>query len=1036
MYFDIDLGSARVTDNNAPQAVIIIYSALALAQLVLLAAGHAVVARRLSVTATALVLASGVCMVPLSFLEHQCSSRPSTTLTSYLFLSVLFDIVQTRTAWLSQDHVTRSALGTVILVIKVLVLVLESVEKPKWLLRDDENQPMSREETSSIFNLGVFFWLNDLFLQGYTSLMTVNDLYPLDRNMHSRSLHRRFVSYSSYLSSRRPHGLTLVLARALARPLLAPVVPRIAYIGFNFAQPFFISALVEHLQKDQHRQDSMSNGPRWENEGKGLIGASVFIYVGAAVSQSVYRYLVQQSLYKARGCLASIIFEKTTKASISTAITKDSTASVTLMSTDMERIVRGFVDMHEIWANPVEIALGCWMLQQRLGLAFLSPVVIIIICLGAMAWVGKTAGVKQTAWMSKIQSRVGMTATAISHLKRLKIAGLDEAVGSRITQLRIEDLDIGSKFRFLQVLAAVVAFAPQCLSPIFAFAFGGRDLGVSNMYTALSFLVLLTTPLATFFQSIPVLLGGLACLDRMNAFLVAGSRQDFRVSALKSPGQSSVAGNCMGGAGALGGARSYEMSRDLKPRPVGSPLLSICDGNFGWEEGIMTLNDISMSLKEGQITMLVGPVASGKSTLCKAVLGEVPFAHGRTEIHPCVSSIAFCDQSPFIAAGTIRENIIWHHPFDNQRYREVLRATTLDIDIGALEDGDQTHLESGGVSLSGGQKNRLALARALYQPCSFLVVDDALSGLDSTTDSLVFQRCFGPQGLVRCRGATVLFCTHSNRHLRYADHIITLDQDGHIAQQGPSESIEEDSASTILPGDGEIGPAAADRTPDNQMGSGNRSSTPSAALPNTLDDALDDQSRQTGDMKVYKIYLSSIGALSLLQLSLCGVAFGFGLNFPTLWIGIWSQDTLGHSFSFYVGIYALTRCMQLIAVMASATLVLVSIVRASGIQLHQATLDTVMCAPLTIQAAMNVGKVTNLFSQDMTILDSELPISFLNLSVGMFGAIGMVIVMAVASPWLALSYPALFALLWLIQKFYLRTSRQLRLLDLEAKTPL
>jgi ATP-binding cassette, subfamily C (CFTR/MRP), member 1 len=113
-----------------------------------------------------------------------------------------------------------------------------------------------------------------------------------------------------------------------------------------------------------------------------------------------------------------------------------------------------------------------------------------------------------------------------------------------------------------------------------------------------------------------------------------------------------------------------------------------------------------------------------------------------------------------------------------------------------------------------------------------------------------------------------------------------------------------------------------------------------------------------------------------------------------------------------------------------------TMIQISGAKLHQEALRTVLSAPLRFFTTTDTGVIINLFSQDMTLIDGELPMSLTNLSLDSSACIGMAAVIATSSPYLAVTYPFLAAMLYLVQKFYLRTSRQMRLLDLEAKSPL
>jgi ABC-type multidrug transport system fused ATPase/permease subunit len=153
-------------------------------------------------------------------------------------------------------------------------------------------------------------------------------------------------------------------------------------------------------------------------------------------------------------------------------------------------------------------------------------------------------------------------------------------------------------------------------------------------------------------------------------------------------------------------------------------------------------------------------------------------------------------------------------------------------------------------------------------------------------------------------------------------------------------------------------------------------------------------------------------------------------------MGIWASDSLDTTQSFYIGIMGLFRGLQVVALFLCATAVVIFMTTQSGGHLHRAILDTLVNAPLSFFTTTDFGAVTNLFSQDMTLIDGELPISLLNTVIQGFDVLTMAIVVAVGTPWLAIAYPFVFALIYMLQMFYLRTSRQLRLLDLEAKSPL
>lgn len=221
-------------------------------------------------------------MVVLSLVDHSKSPRPSMILNSYLFLTLLLDATQARTFFLLSDdkpELTYSSLFVVAIAFKVGILLLEAQRKSRWVNWDAKKH--SPEETSGIFSLGVFFWLNSIFLDGYKKVLTIKDLYPLDSSLSAESLHENFLEKMDYSKLKGDKfGLVKVLIRTLTVPLLLPISPRLALLGFTFAQPFFIEKLLDYLTESEADP----------NIGYGFIGASLLIYLGIGISTALYWY--------------------------------------------------------------------------------------------------------------------------------------------------------------------------------------------------------------------------------------------------------------------------------------------------------------------------------------------------------------------------------------------------------------------------------------------------------------------------------------------------------------------------------------------------------------------------------------------------------------------------------------------------------------------------------------------------------------------------------------------------------------------------
>lgn len=171
------------------------------------------------------------------------------------------------------------------------------------------------------------------------------------------------------------------------------------------------------------------------------------------------------------------------------------------------------------------------------------------------------------------------------------------------------------------------------------------------------------------------------------------------------------------------------------------------------------LHRMNFEILRGTVVMLVGPVASGKSTLLKTILGETTLLGG--EVRYDGSNMAYADQRPWLPNITVRETILGDAERDDEWYSTVVKACALEDDIKRLRKHDETPIGSGGTALSGGQKQRLSLARAIYSRVPIVVLDDVLSALDPETASHIVTELLGPDGLLKSQGRTAIIATHA-----------------------------------------------------------------------------------------------------------------------------------------------------------------------------------------------------------------------------------------------------------------------------------
>jgi ABC-type multidrug transport system fused ATPase/permease subunit len=193
-------------------------------------------------------------------------------------------------------------------------------------------------------------------------------------------------------------------------------------------------------------------------------------------------------------------------------------------------------------------------------------------------------------------------------------------------------------------------------------------------------------------------------------------------------------------------------------------------------EGAFTLHNIEMTVKRSQIMCVVGPVASGKSTLVQGLIGDIlPMPTSKQDsVFAVDGKVSYASQIPFILNATVRDNILFGEPFDQELYDRVLEACCLKADIQQFHSGDLTEIGERGVTLSGGQKQRLSLARVAYSRPDIAILDDPLSALDAGTGKQVFEKLFKPTTPGLFSNTAVVLVTHASHFLKRVDSLLVL----------------------------------------------------------------------------------------------------------------------------------------------------------------------------------------------------------------------------------------------------------------------
>ncbi|KAJ5383032.1 hypothetical protein N7517_000943 [Penicillium concentricum] len=986
-----------------------------------------------SVPANVILTIGVLALVLLSYAEHTRSVRPSFILNSYLFCSLLFDVAHSRTLWLRSVDTFNNILAiiaTAAVGVKVVLFVLEAVEKRHILKSEYEGYPP--EATAGFYNQAVFWWLNPLFKIGFTGVLRVEDLFTLDKELSSERLLARFDQKWSKVTTKSPNTLQWESLKAVKWPLLAGVPARACVVAFNFCQPLLLE-----------RSLSFFNSPVNEgtqNIGYGLIGAYVLVYGGLAVSMGQYQHLTYRGITMVRGVLVTMLYKKASCLGLGET---DPANSLTLMSADVERITQGWQTIHEIWANSVEIALAIYLLKIQLGISCVVPV-----CVAVFALVGCLVGMsfvvaRQAQWLEAIEKRITSTSGMLGSIKGVKMLGLQNSFMKFVHGLRISELDISKKFRTLLVYNMAFAWLTRVFAPIFTFGvyvgISSEPLSVSRAFTSLSLFSLLADPLMTLVMALMSFAGAVGSFQRIQQFLDKEDHADRRSSSSQTLFLDDLTEKR-----ALSKANDLDLSsinsdsvESLKRTSAMSSANAVVvqGGSFGWEaDKDPILNDITITIPQGSFTVIIGPSGCGKSTLLKALLGEIPCSDGKVAL--ASSSVAYCDQTPWHMNGTIKDSIVAMSDYDPQWYGSVIRACALEEDLAQFPRGDAAVIGSKGIALSGGQSQRIALARAVYARRKIMILDDALSGLDATTENHIFHSLLGPRGLLKEIESSVLITSSSVKRLPYSDHIIVLETGGRISEQGSFASLNKTGGYVSSFG---LGLPDWEYKPKRFSDSPSYSSFDPIQKENELSIEEPEHHDRGGDLGIYTYYINTIGWLPAIIFMVAMAGFVFCISFPSIWVKWWAQSDTAHhkqEIGHYLGIYVMLGCIAMLSLILGSWQMIITMVPKSGESFHRKLLTTVLAAPMLFFSTTDSGSILNRFSQDLQLIDMELPVAAINTVVTFFLCLAQMALIGVSSKYAAISFPIVLGILFLIQKMYLRTSRQLRYLDIEAKAPL
>ncbi|PYI23139.1 ABC bile acid transporter [Aspergillus violaceofuscus CBS 115571] len=909
-----------------------------------------------------------------------------------------------------------------------MIVALTSLSYPRKARAFRNGRPVDEEETSSVLGRVSFHWATSLVsLSASNTSISLDDLPELSDKMRASNLQNDFMKMQGEFNASGPTPSTLSrgLLSLYWRELVHQILLSVPLAVLAFTPQLALREMLRLLDADAAEHDGLNT---WAL----ILGLSI------GVSSWLENWLLWTAMnwisVPLTTQLSAAAFSKSMRLSLQTSAgeghdkaSPDSTQNViNLVAIDASRIaiVAGFLYSNLLQA--LKLAVACTFLAHLLGwqslLAGLTCLALFYplhsLCLS------KYSAVEKDLMLSR-DKKVSTLTEVLQGIRQVKFAGLEVKWERRMNFFRDREVEAQKRaFVWHVINLSIHLLGPVMVSAVSLSVYSWQQgpLTPSVAFPALSTLGYIQFILGLIPELLSGLVGAKVSIGRMAKFLksaeATGNTTPFRSIQLEDA------------------TVSYSKSATT-------------------ESGILRSVTLSFPLKG--LSVVSGRTGSGKTLLLSSMLGECEVLSGsirrpvpptyeaiyHTEPNPedwCLNSaVAYVAQTPWIEAGTIRDNILFGLPYLQARYHHVMFACALMQDLDLLEDRDLTEIGPSGVNLSGGQKVRIGLARALYSRAGILLLDDIFSAVDVHTASHLFKHAItGELG----EGRTRILVTHNvDLCSSKADYLVELEngtiRHAHsVVQSYPDK--ENGSLQQGLPISEEQDEKFDDKT-DSQDGGADDIGSPT--VPKRF---VDDESRAEGALQwwLFRRYIQTSGGwASWAVLAGCYVTYNILQLSQYWWIQIWSRDgiaqgtgTSGSDTAYYLGIYTAIAILSCLAGSLRAYIALRTSLTAAS-RLFRQLLSVVLRAPLLWLDKVPSGRLLNRFTADFYLVDSRLGFDLTAVLNAGMDCIGVITGGVVVRPILLIFAVLLAAAATWYTKRYLSAAREIKRLESISRSP-
>ncbi|TVY35751.1 Metal resistance protein [Lachnellula occidentalis] len=929
-------------------------------------------------------------------------------------------------------------------------------------LEDEDECPI---EYATVFSILTFSWMTPMMRYGYKKFLTEDDLWNLAKRDTTKNTGEAFAkAWEHELEHTRGPSLWMAIFRAFSGPYVRGSLFKIVSDSLAFIQPQLLRLLINFVQSYSTEE------PEPVIRGAAIALGMFAVSVGQTTALHQYFQRSFETGMRIKTALTAAIYGKSLTLSNEGRASKSTGDIVNYMAVDTQRLQDLTQYGQQLWSAPYQIVLCMASLYQLVGISMLAGVGAMILMIPINGLIARLMKKLQKQQMKNKDSRTRLIAEIVNNMKAIKLYAWGSAFMQKLNYVRNDqELKTLRKIGAAQAVAnftwSTTPFLVSCSTFTVFVLTQDTPLTTDIVFPALTLFNLLTFPLAILPMVITSIIEASVAVGRLTSFLTAEELQADAVNLLGPVDE------------------------------IGDESITIRDGTFSWDRhtGRNALEDINFSASKGELTCVVGRVGAGKSSFLQALLGDLWKVKGQVTVH---GKTAYVAQQAWIMNASVKENILFGHRWDPVFYDKTIKACALIEDFAQLPDGDDTEVGERGISLSGGQKARLTLARAVYARADIYLLDDSLSAVDQHVGRHLIENVLGPNGLLS--GKTRVLATNSIPVLMEADFICLL-REGKLIERGtynqlmamkgeianliktasnqdqspePEVASSDDSSTIIDTEDGEddIQNDEAEEAqehltqlqpirPGNSGVKKRKGSTvtlrraSSASFRGPRGKLRDEEeshakTKQTkefseqGKVK-WNVYAEYAKTSNLVAVAIYGLMLVGGQTLQiggSVWLKSWADvnGKAGHNpqVGKYIGVYFGFGIGSAALVVVQTLILWIFCSIEASRKLHERMAFAIFRSPMSFFETTPAGRILNRFSSDIYRVDEVLARTFNMLFVNSARALFTLAVISSSTPvFIALIVPLSGVYYW-VQRYYLRTSRELKRLDSVSRSPI